>query len=448
MFERIKKRMNKSLSPTVIIVFSFLVVILVGSILLSLPIASEDRQSTPYLDCLFTSTSATCVTGLIVVETGDHWSLFGELVIISLIQIGGLGFITLATFFLSFMSRKTGLKNMMLAQESISSFSLQETLPLVRKIIRMVFIVELTGAVLLTIAFVPQFGLKGIYYGIFHAVSAFCNAGFDVLGGFKSMSPYNGNPLILYTIDLLIIIGGLGFIVWVDLVDYRKTRKLMIHTKMVLIISAILLVFGSFFIYFVEYSNALSHLPDHEKVNASIFLSVNARTAGYVSFNLDSMHSITKAFVSMLMFIGGASGSTAGGIKVNTLGIMIITIICVIKSSNETILQKKRIPINIVLKGFAVTVLASVLVFTVTMLINLTQPDVSLINALFEASSGFATVGLTTGITPSLNSFNKVLLIISMFIGRVGPISFALAFSLIKKTPHNTIYPDGKFIVG
>ncbi len=448
MFERIKKRIHQSINPTVIIVFSFLIVILIGSVLLSLPIASEDRQPTEYLDCLFTATSATCVTGLIVVETGDHWSLFGELVIISLIQIGGLGFITLATFFLSFMSRKTGLKNMMLAQESISSFSLQETLPLVRQIIKMVFIVEFTGAILLSIAFVPLFGPKGIYFGFFHAISAFCNAGFDVLGGFKSMSPYNGNPLILYTIDLLIIIGGLGFIVWKDLVDFRKTRKLMIHTKIVLIITAILLVFGSVFIYFVEYSNSLSHLPDHEKVNASIFLSVNARTAGYASTNLDSMHSVTKAFVSLLMFIGGASGSTAGGIKVNTLGIMIIAIISVIKSNNETILQKKRIPSSIVLKAFSVTILAGALVSTVTMLINLTQPDVSLINALFEASSGFATVGLSTGITPRLNSINKLLLILSMFIGRVGPISFALAFSLIKKTPHNTIYPDGKFIVG
>lgn len=444
-----KKSLKESLSnPTVIIVFSFLFVILVGALLLTLPVASEDGQSTSFLDCLFTATSATCVTGLVVYDTADHWTLFGELVIIILIQIGGLGFITLATFFLSFMGRKAGLKSMILAQESISSFNLQETVPLVRQILTMVFMVELSGAVLLSIAFVPQFGLKGIYYGIFHSISAFCNAGFDLIGGFKSMTEYNGSPLVLYTIDALIVIGGLGFIVWKDVIDHKKNGKLMLHTKLVLTITAILLVFGSFMIYSLESSNSLKELPLDQKINASIFLSVNARTAGYTSMDLNSMHSVTKVFVSLLMFIGGASGSTAGGIKVNTLGIMIIAIICVIKSSNETIFQKKRIPNNVVLKSFAVTLLAGALVFTVTTLMNLTQPNLDLINTLFEATSGFGTVGLSTGITPSLNTFNKILIILSMFAGRVGPISFALAFSMLKKGSNNTIYPDGKFIVG
>ncbi len=447
--EHIKKIIKVALSnPTAVIVFSFLFIILVGAALLTLPFASEDGRSTPYLDCLFTATSATCVTGLIVVDTADHWTTFGEIVIILLIQIGGLGFITLATFFLSMARKKAGLKSMMLAQESISSFSLQETVPLVRQILLLVFAVELTGAVLLSIEFVPQFGLKGIYYGIFHSVSAFCNAGFDLMGGFKSMSDFNGTPLVLYTIDLLIIVGGLGFIVWKDLMDYRKTKKLLVHTKIVLIISAILLVSGSLFIFFVEYNNALAHLPVGEKMNAAIFLSVNARTAGYTSINNDALHSITKAFISMLMFIGGASGSTAGGIKVNTLGIMLVAILCIIKSKDETVLHKKRIPHQVVLKSFAVTFLAATLVFTVTMLINLMQPEHTLINTLFEASSGFATVGLTTGITPSLNPISKILIIISMFAGRVGPISFALAFSLAKKGSNNTIYPDGKFVVG
>lgn len=434
--------------PTPIIVFSFLLVILLGAALLSLPIASEDGRPTPYIDCLFTATSATCVTGLIVVDTADHWTTFGELVIIFLIQIGGLGFITLATFFLSIAGRKAGLKSMMLAQESISSFSLQETVPLVRQILTLVFMVEFTGAILLSIAFVPQFGIKGVYYGIFHSISAFCNAGFDLMGGFKSMTEFNNNPLVLYTIDFLIIIGGLGFIVWKDIMDYKKNRKLLIHTKIVLVITAILLVSGSLFIFFAEYNNALSDLPPNEKMNAAIFLSVNARTAGYTSMDLDAMNSITKAFVSLLMFIGGASGSTAGGIKVNTLGIMLIAILCIVKSKEDTIFHKKRIPNNIVLKSFAVTFLAAALVITVTILIDLMQPNLSLINTLFEATSGFATVGLSTGITPSLNTYSKLLLIISMFAGRVGPISFALAFSLIKKGTSNTIYPDGKFIVG
>ncbi|HBR02101.1 MAG TPA: Trk family potassium uptake protein, partial [Ruminiclostridium sp.] len=232
LLRNLKGRFENALSnPTIIIVFSFLIVILIGACLLTLPFASENQESTPFLDSLFTATSATCVTGLIVVDTADHWSLFGELVIISLIQIGGLGFITLATFFLSSFRRKTGLKSMMLAQESIGGFNIQDALPMVHQIVKMVFLIEFTGAVLLAIAFVPQFGLKGIYYGIFHAISAFCNAGFDLMGGFKSMVEFNNHPLVLYTIDALIVVGGLGFIVWRDLLNWRKNGRLMIHTR-------------------------------------------------------------------------------------------------------------------------------------------------------------------------------------------------------------------------
>jgi trk system potassium uptake protein TrkH len=435
-------------NPTIIIVFSFLLVILFGGFLLTLPISSESGEATPFIDALFTSTSATCVTGLVVYDTADLWSLFGELVIISLIQIGGLGFITLVTFFLTFVRKKAGLKSMMLAQESVASFSLQDTFPLVRQIIKIVFIIELTGAALLSISFVPRFGLKGIYYGIFHSISNFCNAGFDILGGFKSFSEYNGNPLVLFTIDILIILGGLGFIVWRDILDYRKTRRLMLHTRIVLIITAFLLVFGSIFIFLTERDNALKNMPINEKVNASIFLSVNSRTCGSSSFNLDTMHPVTKLFVSLLMFIGGASGSTAGGIKVNTLGIMIIAIIGVIRSSNDTLLARKRIPNSVVMKAFTVTILAAALVISVSMAINLMQPEFSLINTLFEAASGFGTVGLSTGITPNLSSGSKILLILSMFMGRVGPVSFALFFSMPKKENQSIVYPDGKFIVG
>ncbi len=449
LLRNLKGRFENALSnPTIIIVFSFLIVILIGACLLTLPFASENQESTPFLDSLFTATSATCVTGLIVVDTADHWSLFGELVIISLIQIGGLGFITLATFFLSSFRRKTGLKSMMLAQESIGGFNIQDALPMVHQIVKMVFLIEFTGAVLLAIAFVPQFGLKGIYYGIFHAISAFCNAGFDLMGGFKSMVEFNNHPLVLYTIDALIVVGGLGFIVWRDLLNWRKNGRLMIHTRMVLIITAFLLIGGSLFVYLAEYSNALGQLPDHEKINAAIFMSVNSRTAGYTSIDNASMLSVTKTFISILMFIGGASGSTAGGIKVNTLGIMIIAIISVIKSNNETVVGKKRIPNNVVLKAFSVTMLAAALVSIVTMSINLMQPEFSLIDTLFEATSGFATVGLSSGVSPLLNAPGKLLIIISMFVGRVGPISFALTFSLFKKENSGVVYPDGKFIVG
>jgi len=237
------RRVFKSLlsKPTAVIVLSFLFIILIGSTLLALPIASEDGKPTPYIDCFFTATSATCITGLTVVDTADNWSTFGEIVILLMIQIGGLGFITLATFFLSMARKKTSLKSMMLAQESIPSFNLQETVPLIRQILILVVAIEFIGAILLSIEFLPRFGLKGIYYGVFHSISAFCNAGFDLMGGSKSLYDYNRMPLILFTINFLVIVGGLGFIVWKDLLDYRKNKKLLIHTKMVMCLSAFLL---------------------------------------------------------------------------------------------------------------------------------------------------------------------------------------------------------------
>lgn len=447
--EQIKKSLRNALSnPTAVIVFSFLIVIILGTFFLSLPIASEEGQSTPFMDCLFTATAATCITGLTVVDTADHWSTFGEIVILLMFQIGGLGFITLATFFISMAGKKTGLKSMMLAQESIASFNLQETVPLVRQILMLVFIIEFIGAVILSAGFIPQFGLKGIYFGIFHSVSAFCNAGYDLMGGAKSMYDFNNRPLILYTIDALVIVGGLGFIVWKDLLDYRKNKKLLIHTKIVLYLSAILLVFGTLFIFFVEYDNALDHLSVSEKINASVFLSVNTRSGGYTSIDINTVHPVTKAFLSLMMTIGGASGSTAGGIKINTLGIMLVAIYGMLRKREETVIMKKRIPPHIVIKSFTVAFLVTTLILIITFVINLMHPELSLLDCLFEATAAGSTAGMSTGITRAMNPLGKLLMIMSMFAGRVGPISFALAFSLARKGQNNTIYPDGKFVVG
>jgi trk system potassium uptake protein TrkH len=437
-----------SFNPTAVIMMSFLLFVLIGSILLSLPVATEAHIATPYVDALFTATSATCITGLIVVDTASYWSTFGEVVILFLIQIGGLGFITLATFFLSISGRKTGLKSMMLTMESLNVPDLQQAIPLMRQIFIMVFCVELSGAMILSIQFVPEFGWKGFYYGIFHAISAFCNAGFDVIGeGFRSLSDYNGNPLVIYTISLLAIIGWLGFIVWKDLLDYKNRKKLLVHTRIVLVLTSVLFIAGALFIYVIESNGAFTGLSVGEKINAAFFLSVNSRSSGFSSFSPDNLRAISKAFIVLLMFIGGASGSTAGGIKINTLGIMLIAILCVTRSREETVFLKKRIPRQLVLKAFSITLLAGILVVALTFLLNLIQPEMSLMDALFESVSGLATVGLTTGITPDLATGNKLLLIFSMFAGRVGPLSFGLAF-MMKRDNRNTVYPDGKFIVG
>ncbi len=440
------------ISPPIIVFISFFVVIAIGTLALTLPVCSEDGGSTAFIDALYTATSATCVTGLIVFDTGDHWSTVGELVILVLIQIGGLGLITLATFFMSILGRKSGLKSMVLAQESLNTFDWHDSVKLIRTVVVAVFIVEGIGAVLLTIAFVPQFGLQGVYFGVWHAVSAFCNAGFDVLGGLKSMSDYNGNPLVIYTISGLIMLGGLGFIVWQDVWNYRKTRSLKIHTKIVLFISVILWVGGALFVYLVERGNAntLGRMPTMEAVNASVFLSVNARTAGYASFNLNAMNDVTKVFTSLLMFIGAASGSTAGGIKVNTFGVALICIVMVIRSRDKMVFQQRHIPISTALRAFTIITLSGFWLIAATMLVALVNPEFRLINALFETASAFGTVGLSVGITTSADYglFAKIVHILTMFMGRVGPMTFAITLSFAGRKGGDIVYPEGKIVVG
>lgn len=435
-------------SPPTIIALTFLTASLLGGVLLSMPAATESGIPTPFLDSLFTATSATCITGFVLYDTATYWSVFGEIVILVLMQLGGLGFITLATFFLTIAGRRAGLKNMKLAQESLNTLSIQDTIPLIRRMLGIVFIIELIGACILSVDFVPRFGPIGFYYGIFHSVSAFCNAGFDLMGGSSSMAGFSQSPLVLYTISILVIIGGLGFIVWKDLLDYRKSKKLTAHTKIVLILSAVLLLSTALFIFLLEKNHAMAGLPLGQKINESLFLSVNARSSGFSIFDMDSLHGVSKVFISLMMFIGGASGSTAGGVKINTLGIMLISIICVIRGREETIIFKRRIPNRMVLKAFSIVFLALILVFTVTFLIHILQPDTSLINTFFDSVSALGTVGLSTGVINNLTSFNKILVILCMFTGRIGPISFALALTPGRKHADHTIYPDGKFVVG
>jgi len=436
-------------SPPTVIALTYLAASLIGGILLALPAAAESGKPTPFLDSFFTAVSATCITGFVLYDTAPYWSTFGEIVILILMQLGGLGFITFATFFLSLAGRKAGLKNMKLAQESLNSLSIHDIIPLVRQILVMIFIVELAGAFLLSIAFVPRFGLAGLYYGIFHSVSAFCNAGFDLMGNnFASMADFSGNPLVLYTISVLVIIGGFGFMVWRDFMDFRKEKKLTAHTRMVLILSAILLLVAALFIFLSEENGVLAGMTLGEKINASIFLSVNARSAGFSTIDTGSLNDLSKAFIALMMFIGGASGSAAGGVKVNTLGIMLAAIICVIRGKDETILFKRRIPNRTVLKAFSIAFLALILVFVVTLVFHVLKPDATVIDAFFDSVSAFGTVGLTTGVASNLTGIGKILVILCMFTGRIGPISFALALTPGVKHSDHTVYPEGKFIVG
>lgn len=445
-----KKNLLKTSSPTRIIVSSFALIIFTGACLLSLPIASNDGKSIGFLDALFTSTSATCVTGLVVADTLTQWTLFGQLVILLLVQIGGLGLITLATFFSVLLGRKISMKGKILAQESISDYSFADVIRMIKSVIRITICVELIGAILLSVSFIPEFGLRGIYMAIFHAVSAFCNAGFDLMGDYQSLTQYSNDPLVTYTVASLIIIGGLGFIVWKDLFEFRHTRTLYLHTKLVLIISAGLIAFGAVFFFISEHANpeTMGSLNLFEKVNAAFFQSVTCRTAGFNTVPLNEMNEMSKIMTIFLMFIGAAPGSTGGGIKVTTFGILVMAILSNIMGNEETVVLRRRVSQMVVNKALTIVGLSMVLIFIMTTIIINVEKQ-TFVNVLYEVTSAFGTVGLSTGLTPGLHSISKLMLIFTMFLGRVGPLSFAIAIAIReKKKLQNAVYPEGKIMVG
>lgn len=449
------KRNSPSL-PMRMIAVSFAAVILVGTLLLMLPVSSNDGQVTEFLDCLFTATSATCVTGLIVFDTYVKWSVFGKVVILMLIQIGGLGLITFTTFFNVAIGRKLGLRNMQLAQESLNTTTFFDVTQLVKAVVFISLAVEFCGAVILCTTFVPKYGLEGIFISIFMSISSFCNAGFDLLGmegEYSSLCNYNGNPVVMLTVTALIIIGGLGFLVWKDIYTYRKTKTLMLHTKIVLIMTGLLILFGMLMFLVIEWNNpaTLGSLPVSERFTAAFFQSVTLRTAGFNSIDINSLHGLTKLGSIALMFIGAAPGSTAGGIKVTTFAVIVMTVISVIRGKGDTIILKRRVEKNVVYKSLAVVCIAVLAVFISSVIIyftNQVHAEVNGVNALFESVSAFATVGVSTGVTGVANIPSKIILILTMFIGRVGPVSLALALALRGKPPKDVIIPDGKILVG
>lgn len=445
-----KKNPLKTISPTRIIVSSFALIIFTGACLLSLPIASNDGNSIGFLNALFTATSATCVTGLVIADTLTQWTLFGQVVILLLIQVGGLGIVTLATFFSVLLGKKISMKGKILAQESISDYSFADVVRMIKSVIKITACVELIGAILLATSFVPRFGARGIYLAVFHAISAFCNAGFDLTGDYRSLTQYSGDPIVIYTVALLIITGGLGFIVWKDLYDYSKTRTLYLHTKLVLIISASLIAFGTIFFFVSEHSNpdTMGSLSLFEKVNASLFQSITCRTAGFNTVPLNEMSETSKIMTIFLMFIGAAPGSTGGGIKVTTFGILVMAILSNIKGNEETVVLRRRVSQVVVNKALTIAGLSIVLIFLMTFLI-ISVEKLAFVNVLYEVTSAFGTVGLSTGITPDLHSISKILLIFTMFLGRVGPLSFAVAIAMREnKKLQNAVYPEGKIMVG
>ncbi|WP_123054337.1 TrkH family potassium uptake protein [Clostridium sp. JN-1] len=433
-----------------VLALEFIIVIFLGAILLSLPIASVSHKSTNFIDCLFVSTSSTCVTGLVTVDTGTHWSYFGKTVILFLIEIGGLGFMTIATLIALLARRKIDFEQRIVMQESMNLFKLQGIVKMTRYILVFTFSVQSIGALILSTQFIPMFGIKkGIYYSIFHSISAFCNAGIDLFGGFRSLTSYYNNSVIILTIGSLIVIGGLGFFVWSEIYEYRRTKKLSTHSKVVISTTLILIIGGSILMYIFEYNNyaTMGNMIFKDKALSSFFASVTPRTAGFNSISTSDMTTAGRFLTIILMFIGGSPGSTAGGIKTTTLALLVMTVLCVVRGKSDTEIFKRRIDKVRIYKAFALTAISLTLVVIVTMILCITEKGASLEYILYEVISAFGTVGLTLGLTTKLSTVGKIAIIITMYCGRMGPLTVATALSR-RNSPNKIKYPKDKILIG
>jgi trk system potassium uptake protein TrkH len=450
--------MNKKLNiwqltPPQILVLGFAVIIFIGAGLLTLPLSSATGHSMPFIDAFFTAVSATCVTGLVVVDTGSAYTMFGQIVIVSLIQVGGLGFMTMATLVAFAFRKKITLKERLVLQEAFNQGSMEGIVRLIRKVIIYSLSIEAIAAVIFTIRFSFDFGFtRGLYYGIWHAVSMFNNAGFDLFGTvdapFVSLTGYVGDFVVNFVAMMLIILGGIGFIVISDLMEFRNKRKLSLHSKVVLSMSGLLLLVGAVGIFIFEFTNirTLGSLDFGAKVLGSFFQSVTARTAGANTVDIGALRQASQFLLIILMFIGASPGSTGGGIKTTTFTILISAIITMVRGKEDIVIYRYRLAKDRILKAITLSMMALFLVIIVTMILSTTQ-DSSFIKILFEVTSAFGTVGLSMGLTPELTTFGKVLICITMFAGRLGTIT--LAYALQPKQEKELFrYPEGKITIG
>ena len=443
---------KRKLTAAKFLVLGYVIVILTGTFLLCLPISSRDRVWTPFVDSLFTATSATCVTGLVVYGTNVHFSIFGQIVILLLIQTGGVGFMTVITMVSMFLRRKIGLYERKLLMHSEGTGRISGVMHLLKHILLFTLIFESCGAILLATRFVADFGWgRGIYYAIFHAVSSFCNAGFDLLGTagnpFPSLTAYVGDPVVNITVMFLIVVGGLGFIVWSDVVDCRfRFKKYCLHTKVVLAATLTLIFGGALFFFFSEANHAFAHLGLPQRILAAFFQSITPRTAGYNTVNMAELSEAGWMMTVMLMFVGGNTGSTAGGVKVTTMVVAVLGIVAAAKNDTSATVAKRNVGTVQILQAFSIigVYLVTVIVAVMLMSFAATEPIEDLI---FEAVSAIGTVGLTTGITPTLTAFSKVVLVILMFSGRVG--AFSLLSAIAEKRENPPVKrPNGRILIG
>lgn len=452
----IKKR-KFALSTTQIILLSFLATIIIGSILLSLPISSAGGTPVPYLDALFTATTSTCVTGLVTLPVASSWSVFGQIVILILIQIGGLGIITIMSGIMILINKKMGLVDRLLIQDAFNLNTMAGLAKFVRNVLFGTLIVEGIGAILYMFVFVPEFGPRGIWISVFTSISAFCNAGIDIISD-NSLCSYATNPIVNAVTAALIVLGGLGYIVWWDVIRVIKTkskkskkifRHLTLHSKIAIAVTFILIFAGAALIFIFEYSNPLTvkNMPLFDKIQVSLFQSVTTRTAGFASVPQENLTNASAVVSIILMIIGGSPVGTAGGIKTVTIAVLICCALATVKNKNSATLFGRRISDGSIKKAIAV-IITFFTICTLSTVLLMSTLDASFIDIVYETVSATATVGLSRNLTSSLNTIGKIIIIVNMYFGRVGPISLAVALGSKNESQNVISEPTEEISIG
>lgn len=451
------KTKKLTLSTTQIILLSFLVTILIGSALLSLPISSADGKAVPYLDALFTATTSTCVTGLVTLPTVSTWSIFGQVIILILIQIGGLGIITIMSGLMILLNKKMGISDRLLIQDAFNLNTMAGLVKFVKNVFFGTLIIEGIGAILYMLVFIPQFGARGIWISVFNSISAFCNAGIDIIAE-NSLCDYATNPLINIVTSVLIILGGLGYVVWWDVIRVIKKsspknrkifRYLTLHSKIAITVTLGLIFVGGLLILIFEYSNpqTIGEMNLFDKIQVSFFQSVTTRTAGYASVPQENLTDASSLVSLILMVIGGSPVGTAGGIKTVTIAVLICSAFATIKNKNNASLFGRRISEDSVKKAVSVVVMFLSICATSTILL-LSTNNVSFLDGIYETVSATATVGLSRNLTSNLNVFGKLIIIVTMYLGRVGPISLAVALGSKNESQNLINEPTEEISIG
>ena len=452
-----KKKFRINLSTTQTILLSFLLAILIGSSLLALPVSAADGIAVPYIDALFTATTSICVTGLVTVPTFSTWSLFGQIIILFLIQIGGLGVVTIMSGLMISLHRRIGIKDRMLIQDAFNLNTLSGMVKFIRKVIAGTLLIEGIGALSYMTVFVPEFGVKGVWISLFNAVSAFCNAGMDIISE-NSLYAYVHNPIVNLVTILLIVFGGIGYIVWWDIMGALKHMRrqklkcfanLTLHSKIALSVTGILILVGTVAIFIFEYNNPLTigDFSLFDKLQASLFQSVTTRTAGFATVPQEDLTNASAITSLLLMFIGGSPVGTAGGIKTVTFAVLITSAFATMKTHAEAELFHRTIPKQAVSKAVAVTSMAFIILFAATLLLSAVT-DADALDIAYETVSAAATVGLTRNLTSGLNIWGRIIIIITMYLGRVGPISLMIALNTKKETKNIIKNPTEDISVG